>query len=184
MAVTATWTDPSTGSTLDKATGATMSEAYFDTLCGNLKYLGGTLGGYDAHVYHDANQSLANTTLTVLAFNTEYEDTDTIHDAGANTRLTCKTAGRYIAVAVVPFDSNATGLRSAYITKNGSGTYVGFDLRTAVNGDYTILVVTTPPLNLIVNDYLEVFAKQNSGGALNVIASGEWKPRFGMVKVG
>ncbi len=44
MAVDTTWTDPSTGSALDKADGAKLYEAFFDLMCSNFKHLAGPGG--------------------------------------------------------------------------------------------------------------------------------------------
>ena len=49
------------------STGATLALSQLPSLPG-------------ARVYHNANQSISNTTVTALAFNSERWDTDTIHD--------------------------------------------------------------------------------------------------------
>jgi hypothetical protein len=141
-----------------------------------------------AHVYHNANQSIPDSTYTALALNQERTDIDgvsnTQHDNSTNnSRLTCRVAGDYNASANLLYASNSTGFRLAYIRKNGT-TDVAIVMANAVVGASTALIVTTPgPITLAVGDYLQVIVWQNSGGALNVDAGGEFSPEFGWSKV-
>lgn len=117
-------------------------------------------------VYNDTIQSIPNNALTVLSFNGELYDNDTMHDnATNNSRITIKTAGKYRLSAIVEFASNATGIRQILLRVNGT-IYIG-----AVTTD---AFTTTQQMNvhadyqLAVGDYVEVIVYQNSGGALNV----------------
>ena len=135
-----------------------------------------------ARVYNNANISINNNTTTALTFNSERWDTDNIHSTSTNTgRLTCKTAGVYNISASVQFESNATGTRAITILLGGT-TVIGSDQRLAAN------VATTCNLSIdyvfAVNDYVEVQVYQNSGGALNVVATSERTPLFMMHYVG
>jgi hypothetical protein len=134
-------------------------------------------------VYHDANQSIINNQDTPLAFNSERFDTDTIHDTVTNnTRLTCKTDGIYDIDASVLFEGGSTtGLRVLKIRLNGT-TNIANDVQVGLTGG-NMLNASTKYL-LQVNDYLEVFVTQTSGGALNVVSIGNYSPEFMMVKVG
>jgi len=129
--------------------------------------------------YHDADQSLTNDTHTVLSLNSERFDTDTIHDTATNnSRLTCKTAGKYIISANAGFASNVTGERILDILLNGA-TVIGRHRADANGVNITTIAVSTL-YDLAVNDYIEMRAYQNSGGALNVIVEGNFSPEFGM----
>jgi len=137
-----------------------------------------------ARVYHNANQSISNTTVTALAFNSERWDTDTIHDTATNnSRLTCKTAGKYLIVGQVRFASNATGVRQVDIRLAGSTTIGSGAMNAAGGGNVTIMTVATVA-DLAVNDWVDLAVYQDSGGALNVLSSGDSSPEFLMVRVG
>lgn len=134
-----------------------------------------------ARVYNSANISIANATATLLTYDTERYDTDTIHSTSVNTgRLTCFTAGKYAIFAVVQWAANVTGRRSLQIRINGTTTIVN-DSRMAVTdaGAGTVQAVATV-YELAVGDYVESIVVQASGGALNVLAVGNVSPEFGM----
>lgn len=136
-----------------------------------------------ARSYNNTSQSIANNSNTVLSFNSERFDNDNIHDNSTNnSRLTCKTAGKYLILATVIFDSNATGQRRAMITINGGGS-IAVDSRSAISGDYTHCNVSTV-FSLGVNDYVECVVYQNSGGALNTSFPGNYFNEFIMARVG
>lgn len=138
-----------------------------------------------ARAMHSANQAIATGTVTVLAFDSETFDTDTIHDTVTNnSRLTAKTAGRYRITASAEFAANATGVRSLLLRTNGTTTTIGaVRVPNAGAADVTIVECTTT-WTFSVNDYVEVFAYQTSGGNLNVNASGSYSPVFQMEWIG
>lgn len=118
-------------------------------------------------VYKDANQSINNGAVTVLSFNQETFDTDTMHDnVTNNSRITINTPGVYLIKGQVSFASNTTGLRQILLHKNGTGLYASASAAPA-NGDRT-----THQISAIVQaaaaDYFELAANQTSGGALNI----------------
>lgn len=136
-----------------------------------------------ARVFHNTSQSIPNNTVTAVTFNSERWDTDVIHDnATNNSRLTCKTAGVYAIGANVRFASNATGMRSLRLRLNGV-TDIAEENRTALSGVATVFIVFTE-YPLVVNDYIEVSAFQNSGGSLNIEQDGTYLPEFMMVRIG
>jgi hypothetical protein len=133
-----------------------------------------------AIVTHNATQSISSGSAAILAFNTEVEDSDTIHDTVTNnSRLTCKTAGFYTVTAYVQWAANATGQRFISLFVTGSTQPVA-DRRGAVGGGAITEQIVTAHLVLAVNDYVEVRVFQDSGGSLNVSAN----PRFSMVRIG
>jgi hypothetical protein len=138
-------------------------------------------------VRHNANQSLADSTLTVLAFNTETFDTDTMHDTVTNnSRITINTAGRYFVFGSVQFAPNATGYRRVDIWLNGvlTGTALVVWLGANAGGVASTVGMAFTLYTFAVNDYIELAAVQASGGALNAETSGVYGPSFGAYRVG
>ena len=149
-------------------TGTTISKTTFgDVVKADLDFLATPPA---CRAYHNANQSLTHATLTALAMNSEREDTDLMHDnVTNNTRITFKTAGRYVVTAQILWASNATGERALHLRLNGA-VFIGGHSQTPVNGSSTAMSVTTQ-YKFAANDYIELMAFQASGGALNVLAS-------------
>jgi len=142
-------------------------------------------GGYTegARAYHDANQSIANGVDTVVAFNSERYDTDAIHDTATNnSRLTCKTAGKYIIAASIAFAANTTSVRIVGIKLNGATLLANFVVNAVAAGGTYCNVATI--YDLAVNDYVQTMAYQLSGGALNVTSNPNYSPEFMMQRVG
>jgi hypothetical protein len=135
-----------------------------------------------ARVYNNAALSINNSTLTVLTFNSERWDTDTIHSTGSSTsRLTCKTAGRYLISVTVEWANNATGRRGVNLRLNGA-TVIAVNNETPLSTGATGMNTTTV-YDLAVNDYVEVQVFQDSGGSLNINAGGNYSPEFMMVRI-
>ena len=127
-------------------------------------------GNAACRICNSVNQSIANNTSTLIAFNTEIFDNDTMHDAVTNnTRLTCKSAGKYLVIAQVGFEVNTTGYRGLDILKNGM--LVGRIICAPAPTIESVYCATTI-IELAVNDYVELSVFQTSGGALNVRADG------------
>lgn len=142
-----------------------------------------TFGGHiGARVYHDKNQSIPNNTWTTLDFNSERYDTDTMHYPVVNSsRLTCKTAGKYIISINVRFPAsgaNAQGLLMWLNTTN----YICYTQFTKATAGSWYMTQTTI-YQLAVGDYVEVQVFQNSGGALNIESVGNFSPEFEMARL-
>lgn len=136
-----------------------------------------------ARVYHSVSQSIANSSYVALAFNSETFDTDTIHDTVTNnSRLTAKTPGKYFICGNIRFAGNSVGFRGVTIKLNGVDIIA--DIESPNNGVDFLSLIISSVYNLSVNDYVELLAYQNSGGALNVEAFGKYSPHFMMVRVG
>jgi len=144
---------------------------------------GGTVPA--ARVYHNTTQTVANTTLTWIVFNSERFDTDTIHDTSTNTgRLTCKTAGTYLIVGNFSFPLNFNGSRQIRIRLNGA-TIIAITAMTptssaATDADMEVSTIYA----LAVNDYVELGAYQTSGGTLTIAANANYSPEFSMTRIG
>lgn len=138
-----------------------------------------------ARVYHNANQSIANNTLTALNFNSERFDTDVIHDTSTNNnRLTCKTAGTYLIILNALFDVHATGWRLFSIRLNGSTTIADTRAQAITVGSIGTAGEVSTVYSLAVNDYVEAMVLQTSGGSLNILASGNFTPEFMCIRLG
>lgn len=122
--------------------------------------------------YHSSNTSLTNDTSTVLALNSErYDSTGSMHDAVTNnSRITIVTSGIYIVTFLCAFAANATGDRQALIRKNGN-EFLGGDEKKAASASFETGMQATVQELLYAGEYLESVAKQDSGGALNVLAT-------------
>lgn len=137
-----------------------------------------------ARAYHSADQSVANATLTALVLNSERFDTELIHDTVTNnSRLTCKTAGKYIITASAGFAANATGLRLIGIRLNGT-TYIAQSVTNNVGAGQNTNMECSAVYDLALNDYVELIGYQTSGGALNVAALGNYSPELAMARIG
>jgi hypothetical protein len=137
-----------------------------------------------ARVYNGAAQSITTATPTALAFNSERFDTDTIHDVVTNnSRLTCKTAGIYSIFGSVRFATNAIGRRELFIKLNGTTIIATQIIQAVTDVNITGLNISTL-YSLSVNNYVELFVQQTSGGDLNVDTISAYSPEFAMVKVG
>lgn len=169
-----TWVDPTTWNI---TTGHVASQTDLQIVKDDLTFLGTKPA---ARAYNLVAISIANNTPTALTFDSERFDTDTIHDTVTNTsRLTCKTAGLYLIIGNIEYASNAAGVRDTQIRLNAVRTLVG-DVRTSSNVGATSVSLSTL-YQLAVNDYLELQATQNSGGALNVTAISTYSPEFAMI---
>lgn len=169
------WIDPTTRSTGDLITAAIWNADLVD----NLIYLHHGLPM--ARVYNGANISIANATLTALTFNSERYDTDAIHDTASNTsRLTCKTAGKYLIGGNAAWGSTGTDERRLQIRLNGATLIASWVGNSGANMNMYVATV----YDLAVNDYVELMVYQATGGAINVTAAGNYSPEFWMHRIG
>jgi hypothetical protein len=127
--------------------------------------------------YNSGGTSLGNGATVTVPLASEYYDVvqsgDTpMHDnVTNNTRITCRTAGKYQVDGYLSFQSNATGLRRLDIIVNGV-TQVQATSPAVSGASTNIQASVTVPLS--VGDYVELAAFQTSGGtlALNGTAPG------------
>ena len=109
-----------------------------------------------------AQTGIANTTQTLVTFDTEEFDTD---NAFASNKFTVPSgkAGKYYFCATVIFLSSADwDGASLGLWKNGAVQAVSYGRNLYYN---TWLVSTV--LDLAVNDYIELYVYQTTGGSLN-----------------
>lgn len=113
-----------------------------------------------------ANQSVNNTTSTKLTFDVVTQDT---HGAWStsNNRFTVGSAGVFDVGGQIGWAANATGYRQISILVNGTTSYILNQTTSAGAADPTTCGFSSPTPYLNAGDYFELYAYQNSGGALN-----------------
>lgn len=135
-----------------------------------------------ARVYNSANIAVADVTQTALTFNSERWDlgvSSEQHSTSVNpSRLTCQRAGLYAIGGATAYDINGTGERFTSIRLNGSTYLDQAECKASTTGGYGTQVNVQTQCRLAIADYVELVAFQNSGGALNVLALGNYSPEF------
>ncbi|HEU4967261.1 MAG TPA: hypothetical protein VFT53_07390 [Candidatus Saccharimonadales bacterium] len=121
-------------------------------------------------------QTLANNTWTSIAFNATTVDTYNGHSNSTNnTRYTAQVAGYYELSGGLAFVPNASGTRNAMWGVNGTRiqkTGGGNDIGSSANDNPA--TPNTHQVFLNVNDYVELFGLQLSGGNLNTQNTGDF----------
>ncbi len=122
-------------------------------------------------IYASVAQSLATGAWTTIAYDSERIDTTGMHDTVTiNSRITIKTAGRYVGFVQLGFMNSAGGaVRAGRVILNGSTTTIvgSSQLPHVGSGFYSVIPVLIMPRLYAAGDYLQVQALQDSGGALN-----------------
>ena len=121
------------------------------------------------YVDNSANQSISDSVVTALSFDTELFDVGAMHSTVTNTsRITVPAAGVYVFSCNIDWVADsATGDRSARLIVNGASTRALVVAAGKVGGDGPGQSVTTI-LDLAANDFVECAAAQNSGAARTV----------------
>lgn len=105
-------------------------------------------------------------------------DTDTMHDHTAGTatersKIYAKTAGIFLVTAVGEWSSNnVTGYRILYIYKNGTTLFT--EALDDANQNQATGQLVSDVVNLAVNDYIQIFAQQNSGVTLTIAGGNDY----------
>jgi hypothetical protein len=133
--------------------------------------------------YRTADVNINTATDTAVSMQAVASDAWGTWVSGAATRLTAPVTGRYTANAVVRWESNGTGLRAAWITKNGADV-IGRVQIAALSGSPTMFTVASTPTDLAKGDYIELHVRQTSGGNLALIAADTYFPSLGFTYLG
>lgn len=143
--------------------------------------LGAAAAKKTAKVYHSTTQGVNNGNLTVLAFDTEVWDNDSIHsNVTNNSRLTCVTPGKYHIVGNVRYTAGAaTGRVELQILLNGN--LVMQDGRPSIASVDNGIGIGTY-LDLVATDYVQLRVS-NSSGANITVEGGDEITAFMMVEV-
>ena len=120
-----------------------------------------------ARAYDTTGTTVNNATWTAIPLALETYDTNTFHDnVTNNSRMTIPAGkgGYYQVNAQGLWNTNTTGSRQIAIYKNGSVAIYGVLPVSSASGDIVSSIIFT--LNLTAGDYVQMYAYQNSGGAL------------------
>lgn len=129
--------------------------------------------------YSGVAQEIADATPTVVAFEAELYDTDTLHDTETNnSRLTASVTGTYKVSAFVEFEADADGYREAYIRKGGT-TIFGLNRVASLGGSVTTTVFVSADVYLAADEYVELVVNHTAGAAIDVVAD-NGGPQFAM----
>lgn len=120
-----------------------------------------------------ASLSIPNNADTVVAMTGELYDVvqagdSPSHDAvTTNSRVYCRTTGKYDLLASACFSANSTGVRRVTLRINGGATLTQATAN-ATSGISTTIAAGPIVYPLTAGDYLEMLVFQNSGGALTL----------------
>jgi hypothetical protein len=118
-----------------------------------------------------ANQSINDSSFTAISLDTSDEDNDTYFNIGATpTRILFPRAGHYLIEVEVLFAANATGYRAIELRRSGGASDSAFSINTVGAGYSTIARLSFLTGSRTSADYYEVYAYQNSGAPMNVVA--------------
>jgi len=130
----------------------------------------GTATGFGANtpaffVSGSGTQSIPNTTVTKIQFNSESLDTDNAFDSSTNYRFTPQVAGFYVIGMNVRLNSSADFDQNfIQINKNSSIIFQSYYGNTYYNGHAGQLIIQLNGSS----DYIEFYIHQNSGGAVDL----------------
>jgi hypothetical protein len=126
--------------------------------------------------------SVPNSTFTTVPLDTELVDTHAGHSDVSNTSRwsvphTANTTDWYLCTGYVPYvATTAATVHYAALRVNGGTTLEGMKIAGNTGHQTVPMVVDLLELNgdfLGATDYVELIARQNSGGAVNTVASGK-----------
>ncbi len=135
-----------------------------------------------AYVYQSSVTSVANSAAswTLLPMQAEVFDIvqsgdSPMHDTTTDpSRIYIRTTGKYEINGQVQIVLNSVGYRAAQVRLNAAGsgsggTQLALNVVDASSAALVSLPIPTVEVALSAGDYVELFAQQNSGGALNTI---------------
>jgi hypothetical protein len=131
---------------------------------------GSTLVG--CSLWNNVNLTVSNNTMTSVTYNSENYDTDGFHSTSTNTnRITIPTGkgGKYEISACIQWDNSVTGLRQAFLFKNGGGWLDLYGPQSSASRS-TYFLYTIEDLS--PGDYLSLEILQSCGGLLTAYFNG------------
>lgn len=133
--------------------------------------------------YNSANISIPDNTETGITLDTEVFDPFGMHSTTVNPgRVTAPTPGWYALATNVGFASNAAGVRTVRLYKNGV-TMLASTTANPVTG-MTHQSTLSTVVYLAADDYVEVRVVQTSGGALDIVSTAPRTPALSVVRTG
>jgi hypothetical protein len=120
-------------------------------------------------LYKSGNQSIANTTATIITFDSELFDTDSFHSTATNTgRITIPAGkgGYYSFCAYVVWPDGSWAISNATLKKNGTG--IKSDWLNVGSGTYNTQGFATI-VSAVATDYFEIEVYHNKGSSNNIL---------------
>lgn len=137
-----------------------------------------------ARVHNSTNLSIATASNVVLTFNSERWDADAMHSTSLNTgRLTAVRPGLHLLDAGVEFAASAGGNERQIAFRLNGTTFIKASKVPRPTAALGSTIGVSTHYRLAAGDYVEVLAYQDSGAALNVVASANYSPEFSMTWV-
>lgn len=134
-----------------------------------------------ANVYNSSNQSIPDSTETVLNFDSENFDTGGFHsNTTNNSRLTISETGYYLVGFAFRWAGNATPVRQVRVKKNASDVILINEKLDAYNNTFSQEGSTL--VYLEAGDYLQIHVRQFSGSSLNTSSNAPYSPQFWIKK--
>lgn len=169
-----------------RAAGYKVPASVWNTdLVNNITYLANPPA---CRVYHDTTQSVADSTLTALVFNSERFDATGMHSTSALTgRITFNDAGLYMVTLCFGVAAAADYLSlGAHIRLNGGSFIASSFLGTQTDANDNYYVTVTTVYKFAVADYIETLCWQNNtaNAARNVVSVGNRSPEFAAAWIG
>jgi hypothetical protein len=137
-------------------------------------------------LYKSGNQSISNTTATIITFDSELFDTDSFHSTVTNTGRITIPAGKggyysFCAYAVWPDGSWAI----SNVTLKKNGTVIKSDWLNVGSGTYNTQGFATI-VSAVATDYFEIEVYHNKGSSTNILGdnNGAGATRFECVYLG
>lgn len=124
----------------------------------------GTISG--AKVFRSTTQSIPNTTVTAISFDTELYDTDNYWTVGSPTIFTIPATGTYLISACIAFTAGSAVQGSLLMEVNGAATSARNSHNMMTGGNQTFYNVSTI-ISATAGDTVTVNAFQATGGNLN-----------------
>lgn len=132
-------------------------------------------------------QAVAHNTLTVISFSAATFDSAAFWTSAAPTRLTVPAGlgGLYLCGLAVTF-ANVTGgaRRAAAIRRNGGTVIAAAEQVPPVSTAGYPQVATTTIYRLAAGDFLDSYAFQDSGGAIDLTANADYAPVLWLARLG
>lgn len=128
-------------------------------------------------VFNSTNITLLNSTTVIIPFDSVSYDSHNFRSALNNSQLICKVEGVYDFSVCLSYASNATGFRAGYIYKN-SVTF-GSQILPA-NASSNTNISFPASIDLKIGDVVTLGARQSSGVALDIAATGIQSPSLSL----
>jgi hypothetical protein len=150
------YTSPAT-----QTAGAVATAAYANSLKAATDFLANVP---TCRVFHNAAQAVPNNTETLLSFNSERFDNDSMHSTSVNTnRITITTAGVYL-VSFTGIMANASDYQEAYAMLRGSGGQ-SIAFANATRGASAPMFNVSTIYKFAAGNYVEVMVYQKNSAA-------------------